>query len=47
MKACDRILFLENGSLVGNGKHDDLLENFPHYKAFFESLLDAGRKDFR
>lgn len=33
----DRILVLEDGCLVGNGKHEDLLENCEVYKEIYES----------
>ena len=34
----DKILVLDNGRLVGLGKHDNLMKNFPPYKKFIEEL---------
>lgn len=36
----DRILFLENGEITGDGKLGDLMENCPGFKYFFSHHLD-------
>lgn len=40
----DRILVLEDGCLVGNGKHEDLLENCEVYKEIYESQFRKENK---
>lgn len=34
---CDRILFIEDGQIVAEGKHQQLLKNCPSYKQLYES----------
>ena len=34
----DKILVIDNGRLVGLGKHDFLMKSFPPYKKFIEEL---------
>nr|WP_249436167.1 thiol reductant ABC exporter subunit CydD [Paenibacillus sp. Marseille-Q4541] len=36
----DKILFMDNGVLLGSGRHDELLEQLPHYA----EMVDAQRK---
>ena len=33
----DRILVLEDGKLVGNGKHEELLKTCPVYREIYDS----------
>ena len=37
----DQILVLEDGAIVGNGTHDELLETCPTYVEIVESQLSA------
>lgn len=42
VKNCDLILVLENGSIIGKGKHTELLENCPEYKAISDSQMGGA-----
>ena len=37
IKNCDKILILDNGKIVGEGKHTELLKNNKIYKKLYES----------
>lgn len=39
VKSCDKILVLENGEVIGYGKHEDLLVNCPEYKEISDSQM--------
>ena len=39
---CDQILVLDDGRLVGKGKHEDLLENCAVYKEIYDSQYQRG-----
>ncbi|MBR6510378.1 MAG: ABC transporter ATP-binding protein [Clostridia bacterium] len=39
VKSCDNILVLENGEVIGYGKHEDLLINCPEYKEISDSQM--------
>ena len=38
----DKILVLDHGNLVAEGKHESLLESSPIYKEIFDSQLGSG-----
>ena len=40
IKNCDKIIVLDNGEIVGFGKHDDLLENCNIYSEIYNSQLN-------
>ena len=42
IKNCDRILVLDEGKLVGEGKHSELLKNNKIYKKLYESEMIEG-----
>ena len=33
---CDKIIIIDNGKIIGKGKHDDLIKNNPSYKKLIE-----------
>ena len=38
----DKILVLDHGNLVAEGKHAELIESSPIYKEIYESQLGSG-----
>ena len=42
---CDQILVLDEGKLVGKGKHEELLENCEVYKEIYESQFQKGKQE--
>ena len=42
VKDCDLILVLENGRIIGYGKHDDLLVSCPEYKEISDSQMGGA-----
>lgn len=45
VKSCDRILVLDDGRIVGNGSHDELIENCPVYRELYKSQTEGGYDD--
>ena len=39
VKSCDLILVLEDGRIIGRGKHEDLLESCPEYREISDSQM--------
>ena len=39
MKNCDLILVIEDGVIIGCGKHEDLLENCAEYREISDSQM--------
>ncbi len=39
IKNADRIIYLENGEIVDEGSHNELLEKCPSYKKLYESEI--------
>ena len=44
IKNADRILVLDDGALVGNGKHEELLKNCGVYREIYESQNKSEAK---
>jgi ATP-binding cassette subfamily B protein len=40
--SADRIILLENGRIIANGRHEDLLRTSPQYKEIYDSQLGKG-----
>ena len=40
---CDRILFIDNGSIKKEGTHDYLLKNCKEYKDLYEKELNENK----
>ncbi len=45
VKNCDLILVIENGEIIGKGKHDELMENCPEYKEISDSQMGGAFLD--
>lgn len=45
VKNCDLILVVENGIIIGSGKHDELMENCPEYKEISDSQMGGAFLD--
>ena len=45
VKNCDRILVLEDGKVIGNGTHEELLESCPEYKEISDSQMGGAFVD--
>ena len=45
VKNCDEILVLDNGKVIGRGKHEELLENCPEYKEISDSQMGGAFVD--
>ena len=45
VKNCDLILVLENGEIIGSGKHDELMENCVQYKEISDSQTGGAFLD--
>lgn len=45
VKNCDLILVLENGEIIGSGKHDELMENCVQYKEISDSQMGGAFLD--
>lgn len=45
VKNCDRILVLEDGKVIGNGTHDELLESCPEYREISDSQMGGAFVD--
>ena len=45
VKNCDLILVIDEGSIIGRGTHDDLLENCPEYKEISDSQMGGAFVD--
>ena len=45
IKNCDLILVIEDGVIIGSGKHDDLMENCPQYKEISDSQMGGAFLD--
>ena len=41
IKDCDRIYVLDAGSIVGVGKHEELLSSCPVYREIYEAQVQA------
>ena len=39
--SCDRIYVLDQGKVVGVGKHESLLKSCPIYREIYEAQVDA------
>ena len=37
-----KILVMDNGRVIGYGKHEDLLETCPDYRSIYEIQMDSG-----
>lgn len=42
LSSCDRIIVIDDGRIVGNGKHDDLYENCEVYREIYDSQNKEG-----
>ena len=40
--AADKIILLENGSIIASGHHEELLQTSPQYKEIYDSQLGSG-----
>jgi ATP-binding cassette subfamily B protein len=40
--SADRIILLENGRIIGSGRHEDMLRSSPEYKEIYDSQLGKG-----
>ncbi|MBR3935347.1 MAG: ABC transporter ATP-binding protein, partial [Oscillospiraceae bacterium] len=45
VKNCDRILVLEDGKVLGNGTHEELLESCPEYREISDSQMGGAFVD--
>lgn len=45
VKNCDLILVIDEGRIIGRGKHDELLENCPEYKEISDSQMGGAFVD--
>ena len=45
VKNCDLILVIENGEIIGSGKHEDLLKNCAEYKEISDSQMGGAFLD--
>ena len=45
VKNCDLILVIENGEIIGCGKHDELIENCAEYKEISDSQMGGAFLD--
>ena len=45
VKNCDLILVIENGVIIGSGKHDELMENCAEYKEISDSQMGGAFLD--
>ena len=45
VKNCDLILVIENGRIIGSGKHDELIESCAEYKAISDSQMGGAFLD--
>lgn len=45
VKNCDRIFVLEDGKVIGNGTHEELLESCPEYKEISDSQMGGAFVD--
>ena len=45
VKGCDLILVIENGAIIGAGKHEDLIENCAQYKEIGDSQMGGAFLD--
>ena len=45
VKSCDLILVVENGEIIGCGKHEDLIESCAEYKAISDSQMGGAFLD--
>ena len=45
VKDCDLIIVLDDGKIIGKGKHDDLLKNCPEYKQISDSQMGGAILD--
>ena len=45
VKNCDRILVLEDGKVIGNGTHEELLESCPEYREISDSQMGGAFVD--
>jgi ABC-type multidrug transport system fused ATPase/permease subunit len=44
VKNCDKIFVLKEGQVVGQGKHEELLENCEYYKQLVKDQLQKNTK---
>ena len=42
VKGCDLILVLEDGEVIGQGKHEELLESCPAYREISDSQMGGA-----
>ena len=45
VKSCDLILVIENGEIIGSGKHEELMESCPSYKEISDSQMGGAFLD--
>ena len=45
VKSCDLILVIEDGAIIGSGKHEELLESCPEYKEISDSQMGGAFLD--
>ncbi len=45
VKSCDLILVIENGEIIGSGKHEELMESCPPYKEISDSQMGGAFLD--
>ena len=45
VKSCDLIIVLEEGRIIGSGKHEELLENCPEYRQISDSQMGGAILD--
>ena len=42
VKNCDHIIVIDNGTVIGQGKHEDLLKNCAEYREISESQMGGA-----
>jgi ATP-binding cassette subfamily B protein len=45
VKSCDLILVIEDGAIIGCGKHEDLMATCPEYKEISDSQMGGAFLD--
>ena len=45
VKSCDLIIVLEEGRIIGNGKHEELMKNCPEYRQISDSQMGGAILD--
>ena len=45
LRHADQILVLDDGKVIGTGKHEDLMEQCPEYRIIAETQMGVGREE--